>query len=76
MKINAIPSKRLNALLNVLPLREIPEQTRAALRLVFESGYSYELASLRTGVSSKRISLAARKLDQIDRILLKAYRLS
>lgn len=76
MKINVIPSQRLNALLDALSLREIPEQTRAALRLVFESGYSYELASLRTGVSSKRISLAARKLDQMDRILLKAYRLS
>lgn len=75
MKINVIPSKRLNALLDVLPLREIPEQTRAALRLVFESGYSYELASLRTGVSSKRISLAARKIIQMDAMLLDAYRL-
>ncbi|MGI2887486.1 hypothetical protein [Vibrio fluvialis] len=75
MKINVIPSKRLNALLGVLPLREIPEQTRAALRLVFESGYSYELASLRTGVSSKRISLAARKMIQMDAMLLDAYRL-
>ncbi|MCE7658485.1 hypothetical protein [Vibrio fluvialis] len=75
MKINVIPSKRLNALLGVLPLREIPEQTRAALRLVFESGYSYELASLRTGVSSKRISLAARKMMQMDAMLLDAYRL-
>ncbi|MCG6410123.1 hypothetical protein K6U17_12890 [Vibrio fluvialis] len=75
MKINVIPSKRLNALLDVLPLREIPEQTRAALRLVFESGYSYELASLRTGVSSKRISLAARKMIQMDAMLLDAYRL-
>ncbi|EKO3962831.1 hypothetical protein F2K62_004113 [Vibrio fluvialis] len=70
-----IPSKRLNALLGVLPLREIPEQTRSALRLVFESGYSYELASLRTGVSSKRISLAARKMMQMDAMLLDAYRL-
>ncbi|EPA8364729.1 hypothetical protein ACQ676_000204 [Vibrio fluvialis] len=75
MKINVIPSKRLNALLGVLPLREIPEQTRSALRLVFESGYSYELASLRTGVSSKRISLAARKMMQMDAMLLDAYRL-
>ncbi|GAB1133915.1 MAG: hypothetical protein WLagBPW_39800 [Shewanella algae] len=75
MKINVIPSKRLNALLGVLPLREIPEQTRSALRLVFESGYSYELASLRTGVSSKRISLAARKMIQMDAMLLDAYRL-
>ncbi|MBY7953484.1 hypothetical protein KW421_12485 [Vibrio fluvialis] len=73
--MNVIPSKRLNALLDVLPLREIPEQTRAALRLVFESGYSYELASLRTGVSSKRISLAARKIIQMDAMLLDAYRL-
>ncbi|MBY8314943.1 hypothetical protein KW543_04085 [Vibrio fluvialis] len=73
--MNVIPSKRLNALLDVLPLREIPEQTRAALRLVFESGYSYELASLRTGVSSKRISLAARKMTQMDAMLLDAYRL-
>ncbi|ENB2052512.1 hypothetical protein D2H34_003959 [Vibrio fluvialis] len=73
--MNVIPSKRLNALLDVLPLREIPEQTRAALRLVFESGYSYELASLRTGVSSKRISLAARKMIQMDAMLLDAYRL-
>ncbi|MBY8007929.1 hypothetical protein KW471_06440 [Vibrio fluvialis] len=73
--MNVIPSKRLNALLGVLPLREIPEQTRAALRLVFESGYSYELASLRTGVSSKRISLAARKMIQMDAMLLDAYRL-
>lgn len=75
MKIYVIPSKRLNALLGVLPLREIPEQTRSALRLVFESGYSYELASLRTGVSSKRISLAARKMMQMDAMLLDAYRL-
>lgn len=75
MKINVIPSKRLNALLGVLPLREIPEQTRSALRLVFESGYSYKLASLRTGVSSKRISLAARKMMQMDAMLLDAYRL-
>lgn len=75
MKINVIPSQRLNALLDVLSLREIPEQTRAALRLVFESGYSYELASLRTGVSSKRISLAARKMIQMDAMLLDAYRL-
>ncbi|MCE7580823.1 hypothetical protein [Vibrio fluvialis] len=75
MKINVIPSKRLNALLGVLPLREIPKQTRSALRLVFESGYSYELASLRTGVSSKRISLAARKMMQMDAMLLDAYRL-
>ncbi|EKO3447580.1 hypothetical protein RRK58_000655 [Vibrio fluvialis] len=73
--MNVIPSKRLNALLGVLPLREIPEQTRSALRLVFESGYSYELASLRTGVSSKRISLAARKMMQMDAMLLDAYRL-
>ncbi|EKO3965186.1 hypothetical protein EI372_10940 [Vibrio fluvialis] len=73
--MNVIPSKRLNALLGVLPLREIPEQTRSALRLVFESGYSYELASLRTGVSSKRISLAARKMIQMDAMLLDAYRL-
>ncbi|MCE7638748.1 hypothetical protein LZT07_15625 [Vibrio fluvialis] len=75
MKINVIPSKRLNPLLDVLPLREIPEKTRLALRLVFESGYSYELASLRTGVSSKRISLAARKMMQMDAMLLDAYRL-
>ncbi|MBY7967116.1 hypothetical protein KW450_17110 [Vibrio fluvialis] len=73
--MNVIPSKRLNALLGVLPQREIPEQTRSALRLVFESGYSYELASLRTGVSSKRISLAARKMIQMDAMLLDAYRL-
>ncbi|MBY8235463.1 hypothetical protein KW522_06420 [Vibrio fluvialis] len=73
--MKVIPSKRLNALLGVMPLREIPEQTRAALRLVFESGYSYELASLRTGVSSKRISLAARKMMQMDAMLLDADRL-
>ncbi|EPZ8236027.1 hypothetical protein ACXWGC_004141 [Vibrio fluvialis] len=75
MKINVIPSKRLNALLDVLPLREIPEKTRSALRMIFESGYSYELASLRTGVSSKRISLAVRKMMQMDAMLLDAYRL-
>ncbi|MEZ8239242.1 hypothetical protein AB6C73_12280 [Vibrio splendidus] len=54
----------------------MPEQTRKAVKLVFESGYSHELASLRTGVSSKRVSLAVRKLNQIDEKLLKAYRVT
>ncbi|WP_076589680.1 hypothetical protein [Vibrio ostreicida] len=73
--MNLIPTKRLNALLEILPKREMPEKTREAVKLVFDSGYSYELASLKTGVSSKRISLAARKLNQMDAVLLAAYRL-
>tara|TARA_B100001059_G_scaffold230040_1_gene263612 strand:- start:26 stop:247 length:222 start_codon:yes stop_codon:yes gene_type:complete len=72
--MNVIPKKRLDALLEVFSKRDMPEQTRKAVILVFESGYSYELASLRTGVSSKRVSLAVRKLNQMDEILLKAYR--
>ncbi|MEZ8234796.1 hypothetical protein FCV63_11890 [Vibrio lentus] len=72
--MNLIPKKRLEVLLEVTSKREMPEQTRKAVKLVFESGYSYELASLRTGVSSKRVSLAVRKLNQMDEILLKAYR--
>ncbi|MEZ9532679.1 hypothetical protein CSB62_08115 [Vibrio splendidus] len=72
--MNLIPKKRLDALLEVISKRDMPEQTRKAVKLVFESGYSYELASLRTGVSSKRVSLAVRKLNQMDEILLKAYR--
>lgn len=72
--MSLIPKKRLDALLEILPKREMPEKTREAVNLVFNSGYSYELASLRTGVSSKRVSLAVRKLNQMDEILLKAYR--
>ncbi|MEZ8924002.1 hypothetical protein AB6D87_04835 [Vibrio lentus] len=72
--MNVIPKKRLDALLEVISKRDMPEQTRNAVKLVFESGYSYELASLRTGVSSKRVSIAVRKLNQMDEILLKAYR--
>ncbi|MFA0669536.1 hypothetical protein AB4584_09955 [Vibrio splendidus] len=73
--MNLIPKKRFDALLEILPKREMPEKTREAVNLVFNSGYSYELASLRTGVSSKRISLAARKLTAMDALLLQAYRL-
>ncbi|MGR5363610.1 hypothetical protein ACPV54_22300 [Vibrio mediterranei] len=73
--MNLIPTKRLNALLEILPKREMPEKTREAVKFVFDSGYSYELASLKTGVSSKRISLAVRKLNQMDAVLLAAYRL-
>ncbi|MEL7382784.1 MAG: hypothetical protein AAGJ88_04235 [Pseudomonadota bacterium] len=73
--MNLIPTKRLNALLEILPKREMPEKTREAVKLVFDSGYSCELASLKTGVSSKRISLAVRKLNQMDAVLLAAYRL-
>jgi DNA-directed RNA polymerase specialized sigma24 family protein len=73
--MNLIPTKRLNALLEILPKREMPEKTREAEKLVYDSGYSYELASLKTGVSSKRISLAVRKLNQMDAVLLAAYRL-
>ncbi|KZX57501.1 hypothetical protein A3712_04550 [Vibrio sp. HI00D65] len=72
--MNLITKKRLDVLLEVTSKREMPEQTRKAVKLVFESGYSYELASLRTGVSSKRVSLAVRKLNQMDRKLVKAYR--
>ena len=54
----------------------MPEKTREAAKLVFESGWSYESASRKTGVSSKRISLAARKLTAMDALLLQAYRLS
>ncbi|SBS65508.1 hypothetical protein [Vibrio atlanticus] len=73
--MNLIPKKRLDALLEILPKREMPERTREAVSLVFNSGYSYELASIKTGVSSKRISLAARKLTAMDALLLQAYRL-
>ncbi|MEZ9503231.1 MULTISPECIES: hypothetical protein [Vibrio] len=72
--MNVIPKKRLDALFEVTAKREMPEQTRKAVKLVFESGYSYELASLRTGVSSKRVSLAVRKLILKDELLLRAYR--
>jgi len=74
--MNLIPKKRLDALLEVISKRDMPEQTRKAVKLVFESGYSYELASLRTGASSKRVSLAVRKLNQMDAMLLKVYRLT
>ncbi|MFA0155424.1 hypothetical protein [Vibrio sp. 10N.261.46.A3] len=73
--MNIIPQKRLDALLSVMSKREMPEQTRKAVRLVFESGYSYELASLKAGVTSKRISLAVRKLNYMDEVLLNVYRL-
>ncbi|MEZ8115183.1 hypothetical protein ACED44_09605 [Vibrio splendidus] len=73
--MNLIPKPRLDALMIILSMRDMPERTREAARLVFESGYSYELASLKSGVSSKRISLAVRKLNAIDAQLLKAYRL-
>jgi len=73
--MNQIPKKRLDALFQILPTREMPDKTRQAARLVFESGYSYKLASLRTQVSSKRISLAVRKLNRIDVIMREAYRL-
>lgn len=73
--MNVIPEKRLNGLLSVLSNRDMPEKTKEAVKLVFNSGYSYELASLKTGVSSKRISLAVRKLNSMDVILLEAYRL-
>ncbi len=73
--MNLIPKNRLDALFAVLPERELKSTTREAARLVFESGYSYELASLKTGVSSKSISLAVRKLNEMDAILLSAYRL-
>ncbi|MFA0267947.1 hypothetical protein AB4490_14210 [Vibrio cyclitrophicus] len=74
--MNLIPKKRLDALLEVISKRDMPEQTRKAVKLVFESGYSYKLASLRTGASSKRVSLAVRKLNQMDAMLLKVYRLT
>ncbi len=73
--MNIIPEKRLNALLNVIPEREMPLSTKRAARFVFLQGYNYELASLQTGVSSKRISLAVRKLNDIDAEMLEAYRL-
>ena len=73
--MNLIPKKRLDALFEILPNREMPEKTKVAARLVFESGYSYELASLKTEVSSKRISLAVRKLNRMDAIMREAYRL-
>ncbi|MGL4225423.1 MAG: hypothetical protein ACRCSE_09915 [Vibrio sp.] len=75
MKMNVIPKKRLSALLLVISERDMPRKTKEAATLVFSAGYSYELASLRTGVSSKRISLAVRKLNKMDAILLDAYRL-
>lgn len=73
--MNLIPKNRLDALFTVLPERELKPKTREAARLVFESGYSYELASLKTGVSSKSISLAVRKLNEMDAVLLNAYRI-
>ncbi|CAK1706771.1 hypothetical protein [Vibrio crassostreae] len=73
--MNIIPKQRLDALLEILPKREMPEKTREAAKLVFESGWSYESASRKTGVSSKRISLAVRKLTAMDELLLQAYRL-
>ncbi len=73
--MNIIPEKRLDSLLLVLSERDMPGRTKEAVKLVFNSGYSYELASLKTGVSSKRISLAVRKLNSMDAILLEAYRL-
>ncbi len=73
--MNIIPEKRLDSLLLVLSERDMPGKTKEAVKLVFNSGYSYELASLKTGVSSKRISLAVRKLNSMDAILLEAYRL-
>lgn len=73
--MNIIPEKRLDSLLLVLSERDMPGKTKEAVKLIFNSGYSYELASLKTGVSSKRISLAVRKLNSMDAILLEAYRL-
>lgn len=72
--MNIIPKKRLDALFDIMPQREMPSATRVAAKLVYDSGYSYELAALKTGVSSKRISLAVRKLNQMDERLLEAYR--
>ncbi len=73
--MNLIPKKRLKALFAVLPERELKTQTKEAARLVIESGHTYELAALKTGVSSKSISLAVRKLNKLDEMLLAAYRL-
>ncbi|KJY78949.1 hypothetical protein [Vibrio nigripulchritudo] len=73
--MNIIPEKRLMALLSIIPDREMPAPTKEAVRLVFISGFNYELASLKAGVSSKRISLAVRKLNDMDAKLLEAYRL-
>ncbi|WP_375751579.1 hypothetical protein [Vibrio sp. HN007] len=73
--MNLIPKKRLDGLLQILPSREMPEKTKEAAKLVIESGFTYDLAALKTGVSSKRISLAVRKLSRMDAILLEAYRL-
>ncbi len=73
--MNILPQRRPDALLSVISKRDMPDQTRKAVRLVFESGYSYELASLGSGVSSKRISLAVRKVNLMDKVLLDAYRL-
>ncbi len=58
--MNLIPEKRLTALLNIIPEREMPFATKWAAWLVFGLGFTYELRALKTGVSSKRISLAVR----------------
>ncbi|KLN63492.1 hypothetical protein [Vibrio sp. VPAP30] len=71
--MNLIPEKRLTALLYIIPEREMPFATKRAAWLVFESGFTYELAALKTGVSSKLISLTVRKLNEMDAILFEAY---
>lgn len=73
--MNVIPKKRLIALFEVISKREMPGQTRKAVTLVFESGFSYEQASFTTGVSAKRVSLAVRKINRMDEVLRDAYRL-
>jgi DNA-directed RNA polymerase specialized sigma24 family protein len=69
-----IPSKRLEALMSLFSYRDLPKETRSAVRLVVINGFTYELAEIQSGVSRKRISLAVRKLDEADNTLLKAYR--
>ncbi len=70
-----IPEKRLDALLQVLSLRDMPPATRNAVKLVLINGYSYTFAELKTGVTRKRIALATKKLHDMDNRLLNAYRL-
>lgn len=69
-----IPEHRLEVVMSILSERDLPKKTRKAVRLVVLSGYTYEMAEFKSGVTRKSISQAVKKLDRIDSLLVQTYR--
>lgn len=68
-----IKTKYLNALLSIVPEREIPKAAREALILRNEHGYTYQLAAIKANTSRKAVKKAEEKIMKMHEVIYAVY---